>query len=266
MQRRCGSSGLHHEHSRNAAAVFTCHVMLRWFLLSLAFVGWPRLVRAQDAANGDIAWPALVPLPLFSDTTTRYRLVPRDRQQPDTSMWTVSRRPASASSRRLGLQIMVATSRGHRSVDTVAFDSRTLRLVWEHLHGSTSTRVKFEGGQVIGDSIGSDSTRRQLHLTTPGFAYSSTMDNAVVQRLPLRSGYVVALPFWDGDHLEIDTVRVRDSGQTVTSPAGTSAWVVDFIEPYAIETLFIDPRTRRIIRHVYTWRRDGSHSDVITGR
>ena len=254
-----------HEHSRNAAAVFTFHAMLRLLLLSLAIAGWSHLVRAQDATHGDVAPPALVALRL-SEATTRYRLVPRDHQQPDTTTWTVSRRPASASNRRIELQIMVATSHGHHSVDTVGYDMRTLRVVWEHLHAGTSTLVEFDGAQVIGDSIGSNSTHRRFHLTTPGFAYSSTMDNAVVQRLPLRPGYVIALPFWDGDHLEIDTVRVRHPGQTGRSQDGTKTWVVELAEPWAIETLFIDRQSRRIVRHVYTWRRDGSYSDVITGR
>ena len=42
-----------------------------------------------------------------------------------------------------------------------------------------------------------------------------------------------------------------------------SRWVVEFAEPYAVETLWIDKASRRAVRHQYTWRRDGTESEVV---
>jgi hypothetical protein len=243
--------------------------MIRGLILSMALVGASRICQAQDDGTRDS--PAiLVPVRLW-DATTRYRLVPRERPQPDTTTWTVSRRPGpdsphSDSQPRLGFQVMVSTSRGRRSVDTVAFDAATLRLAWEHLHGTTSTFVRFDGAQLLGDSIRSDSTPRRFRLDAPRITYSSTMDNVVIQRLPLRPNYTIALPFWDGDHVEVDTVRVRDEKYPTPRSGKPGVWVVDFLEPYAIETLWVDRRSRRVTKHVYAWRGDGSHSEVVIGR
>lgn len=87
------------------------------------------------------------------------------------------------------------------------------------------------------------------------------MDNLVVRSLPLAPRYQTVLPFWDGDRLELDTVRVRPLGVS-----GVAAWVVDFSEPYAVETLWIDRATRGVLRHEYVYRRDGSRSHVVTER
>jgi hypothetical protein len=59
---------------------------------------------------------------------------------------------------------------------------------------------------------------------------------------------------------------VRDEKYPTPRSGKPGVWVVDFLEPYAIETLWIDRRSRRITKHVYTWRRDGSHSEVVIGR
>jgi len=101
------------------------------------------------------------------------------------------------------------------------------------------------------------SAEQPVDVEIPGFAYSSTMDNTVVCALPLRPGYAVVLPFWDGDHLEMDTVRVRALGSTSAGP-----WVVQLVEPYATETLWIDRASRRLLRHVYVNPRTGSREHV----
>lgn len=46
--------------------------------------------------------------------------------------------------------------------------------------------------------------------------------------------------------------------------ADARAWVVDFAEPYAVETLWIDHVTRRVLLHAYAYKRDVSRSHVVT--
>jgi hypothetical protein len=71
----------------------------------------------------------------------------------------------------------------------------------------------------------------------------------------LREGYQRILPLYaevaeGSDALEMDTVRVE-------SRAADGHWTLRFADPDIIATYGIDERTRRIVRHEYTLRRDG---------
>ena len=221
-------------------------------------LGLAQALAAQTAPNPTKP-PALV-IRNLSETATRYRLVPDGRRVRDTTSWTVTRRVVDRS-RALALQVMTSISHGDTVVDSVLFNARTLVPVWEHAGGRQSWRVAFGAARITGYVSGPDSAQRPVDVAIPGFAYSSTMDNVVVRALPLRPGYQIAVPFWDGDRLEMDTVRVRALGGR---PQG--AWVVDFVEPYATETLWIDRSSRRVLRHVYVYARDGSRAHVDVAR
>lgn len=214
---------------------------------------------AAQTAPGPTKPPALVVRNL-SETAARYRLVPDGRRVRDTTSWTVTRRVVDRP-RGLALQVMTSMSHGDTVIDSVLFNARTLIPVWEHARGRQSWDIAFGAARITGYVSGPDSAHRRVDVAIPGFAYSSTMDHVVVRGLPLRPGYQIVLPFWDGDRLEMDTVRVRELGER-----GAGAWVVDFVEPYATETLWIDRSSRRVLRHVYVYARDGSRAHVEAAR
>lgn len=181
-----------------------------------------------------------------------YRLVPLGHPQADTTRWTTERRVFHDSGGPWGLQVMVATGHDHTTTDSVRFDPGTLALQWERT--SEPSAVRRSGARLVG-TVDSGLARRTVNLPASGPVYSSSMDNVVIEHLPLAEGYRAVLTFWDGNHLERDTVRVRGRE--------SHRWVVAFAEPYAIETLWIDSTSRAVTRHLYTWRRDGTQSEVV---
>lgn len=201
--------------------------------------------------------PVLV-TPSLREETTRFRLEPEGRTQPDTTAWSVERRFVTEAGRRMALQVMV----GRTTVDSVLFDPSTLVPSWEHSHGSRAQNVAFSPTRITGQVSTGGSPARSIDVAIPGFAYSSTMDDLVVRSLPFTPEYCVALAFWNGDHVEIDTVRVRSQRATHKTVGDKTAWVVDFVEPYSTETMWIERASRRVIRHVYTWR-DGRRSVLV---
>lgn len=193
--------------------------------------------------------PAVLPI----ETHAAYRLVPVGRAQPDTTRWHIERRLMRGAQETWGLQATIATRAGRTTWDSVRFDPITLALVWERSSGPSPTAIRVSGSRLVG-VLGSGKRRRAFAADATGPVFSSTMDAFVIQHLPLADRYSRVLDFWDGDHLERDTVRVRES-----APKG---WVVDFAEPYAVETLWIDRGSFSIARHRYQWRRDGMLSEV----
>ena len=217
---------------------------------------WLGVAPAIAAQAEQAARPPVLTVRGVEEAGTRYRLVPDGQRTRDTTSWTVARHLVDRS-RGLALQVMTSVSRGDTTVDSVLFNARTLVPVWEHAHGRQSWDVAFGTARITGHVSSAGSAEQPVDVEIPGFAYSSTMDNTVVCALPLRPGYAVVLPFWDGDHLEMDTVRVRALGSTSAGP-----WVVQLVEPYATETLWIDRASRRLLRHVYVNPRTGSREHV----
>lgn len=217
---------------------------------------WLGVAPAIAAQASHAARPPVLAVRGLQEAGTHFRLVPDGRRTRDTTSWTVARHLVDPS-RGLALQVMTSVSGGDTVVDSVLFDARTLVPVWEHAHGRQSWDVAFGSARITGHVSKSGAADTPIDVEIPGFAYSSTMDNTVVCALPLRAGYAVVLPFWDGDHLEMDTVRVPALGNNSAGP-----WVVQFVEPYATETLWIDRASRRLLRHVYRNPRTGSREHV----
>lgn len=207
-------------------------------LLALSFLGM--------AAQGPVVHPI--------ETHVAYRLVPVGRTQPDTTRWRVEREVMHAGRGSWGLQVMITTRAGRTTWDSLRFDPVTLALVWERSGGPSPTAIRVSGSRLLG-VLGSGKGRRTFAAEAPGPVYSSTMDDFVVQRLALTGPSPRVLDFWDGDRLERDTVRVRETE--------AHGWVVEFAEPYAVETLWIDRGSFRIVRHRYQWRRDGTQSEIV---
>lgn len=219
------------------------------------------VLHQQRAPDRPIAL-AFVPGP---QPPTRLRLVPENSTPPDTTSWTVERR-AAESDTLTALQVMTASSHGRTTIDSVLFDRRTLLPLWERSHGGVTESVRFGGPWLVGSMVDSAGTAHPFTIASPGFAYSSVMDNVVVRSLPLAPGYTAVVPFFDGGQLELDTVRVASAEQTNPPAGGPTPWLVTLAEPYVVESLWIDPRSRRIVRHVYTSRADGHRLRVCAER
>jgi hypothetical protein len=188
------------------------------------------------------------------ETHAAYRLVPVGRTQSDTTRWRLERRVMHGARGAWGLQVMIATRGGRTTWDSVGFDPVTLALVWERSNGPSPEAIRVSGSRLLGVQ-GSGDARRAFAAQAPGPVYSSTMDDFVIQRWALAAPSPRVLDFWDGDHLERDTVRVRENG--------AQDLVVEFAEPYAVETLWIDRESFKIIRHRYQWRHDGTQSETV---
>ena len=205
--------------------------------------------------------PARLPIsaPLQTARST-FRLVPLGRSEADTTEWTTEYH-RDGSTRVL--QVMLANVRGRHSVDSVLFDSTTLRPVWERTHtAEMSAAITFDSGYVRAEiRRGSNPAQStQLPLSTAMFA--STMDDIVVSHLPFAVDAQTVLRFWSGTRFETDTVKIAAyEPRSTTASVGT--WTVQLFEPGTIETLWIDEPSRLISRHRYTRRSDGAESEVI---
>lgn len=210
------------------------------------------------SAHGQSA-PALVAATLPTGVA-RVRLVPFGRETPDTTTWTVEFRPGDRPGR--ALQVMVTTVHGRVSLDSVMFDQRTLAPIWMRTVGSITSSVTFDGDRIRGRVRMLESAPHVIDTLSPGPVYSTTMDDIVSSRLPFSPGYTTVLRFWAGVGIETDTVRVA-SHQGANAQIPTAHWLVELREPGIVETLWVDEETRRVVRHVYTRRRDGARTDVV---
>ena len=157
---------------------------------------------------------------------------------------------------------MIATTHGRQTIDSVLFDPRTLVPYWERANGSETTAVSFSARGVTGQITADVAGGRDVHASAHATVYSSTMDDFVIRSLPLSAGYRSVLSFWSGDHIEVDSVSVQVSGVDASKSGARPTWTVDFVEPAATETLWVDDDSREIVKHTYLWKRDGSLSEV----
>ncbi len=224
----------------------------------LTVAGCALLSSLAGTSAGAQAHAALTPAPVVLRHEA-YRINPLARQTAETTSWTIDVQRGDRAGRML--QVMVATVRGQVSIDSVMFDSATLLPVWERLAGGLVMSVSFKPGRMYG-SIGPDpGEKRAIDQRIDGPVFSTTMDDIVTSRLPLIRGADTVLYFWSGDHVEIDTARVvsRRNG----SSGHGAQWMIELREPGTIETLWVDDRSRRILRHFYIQRGSGLRSELV---
>lgn len=201
--------------------------------------------------------PISAPLPTARST---FRLVPSDRSEVDTTEWTTEYyRDGSTGV----LQVMFANVHGRHSVDSVLFDSATLRPVWERTHTpEMSAAIAFDSAYVRAEiRRGSNPVElTQLPLSTP--MYASTMDDIVVSHLPFALGEQTVLRFWSGNRFETDTIKVA-AYQSRGGTASGGTWTIQLFEPGTIETLWIDEVSRLISQHRYKRRSDDAESELV---
>lgn len=192
------------------------------------------------------------------------RLVPIGAARPSrTSGWTIERRFTKYRGSPAVIQVMTFGALGHETVDSLLFERSTLLPIWERSHGGMTRIVSFAGTRVTGRVTQKDSADRAINLTTRTPSFSGLIDDVVVQSVPLVQGYVIVLPCVGGDAIEVDTIRVRRRERVSTSNGAHDSWAVDLSYPSGSETLWIDPTTRAILRHVYT-KKDHSQLEVVT--
>ncbi|MGH7649142.1 MAG: hypothetical protein ACREND_13580 [Gemmatimonadaceae bacterium] len=203
--------------------------------------------------------PTLVAAPLPTKAVT-HRLVPIGYATRDTTAWRVEFHPTASPGQML--QVMVATSGRRTTVDSLMFDEQSLVPIWEHTAGVLPGSIVFERGHIRGEVQAATGGVHAIDTVSSGVVYSTTMDDIVTSRLPFAVGHQSTLRFWAGDRIEVDTARV------ISYVAGDRAsavpyWVVELHEPDAVETMSIEARSRRVIRHVYVRRADGARSEVV---
>lgn len=215
---------------------------------------------AVTAPAGAQSAPALVAATLPTGASL-VRIVPLDRETPDTTAWTVEFGPGDGPGH--ALQVMVTTVHGRASVDSVMFDERTLTPIWMRTVGSMTSSVTFDGDRIRGRVRIRDRATRLIDTLSRGPVYSTTMDDIVSSRLPFSAGSTTVLHFWIGAGIETDTVRIV-SREGASAQIPTAHWLVELREPGVVETLWVEESTRRVVRHVYTRRGDGARAEVVT--
>jgi hypothetical protein len=208
--------------------------------------------------------PPVVTTSHLVEGTVTYRLVPiAGAKMPGTRGWSIQRSFIDVGSTAAVLQVITVNRREHLTVDSTLFARATLRPIWEHVHGATTSLLAFDGTRVTGTVARGDSSRRAITFTTMVPAFSSSTDDMVVQSLPFAEGYQVVLPFMGEDDVEQDTIRVRRREPVKTTRGVRDAWTVDLLSPGSTETLWIDSSTRAILRHVYTFTAAHSQYELV---
>lgn len=217
----------------------------------------PSIALAQAAALPELVTSHL------AEGVVHYRLVAiPEAKARRTTEWVTDRRFIKYRGTKAVLQVMTVGSGDHATIDSVVFDRMTLRPVWEHVYGAFSVTLAYAGTGVTGRVAMRDSADRTVNLTTSVPAFSGSIDDVVVQSIPLVQGFQAVFPFINGGGVEIDTIRVRGREQLPSSTATNRPWAVDLAYPYATETFWIDPIRRTILRHIYTIRKDHSMLEV----
>jgi hypothetical protein len=149
---------------------------------------------------------------------------------------------------------------GGEIVDTAVADLATLRAVAHRSHQPTRTmRFEFAGnvaqGLVTSHSAGDGVPRVDtVHQTLGGAIYDSNVIELVVASLPLAPQFSAELPFFiyeRGGRVPMG-VTVRERAMISFPHVGRrEAWVVSVGVPDAPATVWVDTRTRAVLRVRY---------------
>lgn len=178
-------------------------------------------------------------------------------------------RDSSAGSRTVVLRIDRPAARGIQHleveqrfpagggiiVDTAVAELPGLRAVAHRSHQPTRTmRFEFADAQAIGLVTPKDSTGQTVQQDIGGSIFDSNILDLVVASLPLRTGLTVELPFFiyeRGGRVPMSvTVRERAAVE-FTALGRRDAWVVSVGVPGAPATIWVDARTRAVLRTRY---------------
>jgi hypothetical protein len=140
-------------------------------------------------------------------------------------------------------------------VDTAVAELPSLRAVAHQSHQPTRTmRFEFGDAQATGVVTPRDSAGRTVHQNVGGPIFDSNILDLVIASLPLRTGLTVELPFFiyeRGGRVPM-SVSVRERATVDFGVLGRrDAWVVSVGVPGAPATVWVDARTRAVLRTRY---------------
>jgi hypothetical protein len=158
-----------------------------------------------------------------------------------------------------GIQHLVVEQRfpagGGIIVDTAVAELPGLRAVAHRSHQPTRTmRFEFADAQASGVVTPRDSAGQTVHQDVGGPIFDSNILDLVVASLPLRAGLTVELPFFiyeRGGRVPM-SVTVGERAAVEFSVLGRrDAWVISVGVPGAPATVWVDARTRAVLRTRY---------------
>lgn len=148
---------------------------------------------------------------------------------------------------------------GGEIVDTAIAELRTLRAVSHCSHQPARTlRFDFVGdgaeGAVVETAAAQSSTPKKVHQSLGGPIFDSNVIDVVISSLPLERGFSSELPFFifeRGGRVSM-AVAVRDRATSSFGELGErDSWVVTVNVPGAPATIWVDARTRAVLRVRY---------------
>jgi hypothetical protein len=193
------------------------------------------------------------------DTVVYRRTTTRDGHDSSTGTRTVALRVIdSAGSTPLLEVVQRFPGGGGEIVDTAIADFATLHAVAHRSHQPTRTmRFDFVGNDAVGTvaaHTAAGDTTAPVRQSLGGPIFDSNVIDLVVAALPLREGFTAELPFFffeRGGRVPM-AVAVRERATVAFAEHGQrEVWVVTVGVPGAPATVWVDTRTRAVLRIRY---------------
>ena len=207
-----------------------------------------------------VAGLALTPVRVAEpDTIVFRRTVTRDGVDSSTGTRTVVRRVTREGA---GLRFLEVEQRfpaaGGEIIDTAIAELATLRAVAHRSHQPQRTMLfTFDSAQAQGtvtSRSAGEARVENVRQDTGGLIFDSNIIDLVVAALPLRPGFSATLPFFiyeRGGRVPMP-VTVQEQGSAGFQDLGQrEVWVVSVGVPGAPATVWVDRRTREVLRVRY---------------
>ena len=200
--------------------------------------------------------------PRGADTVVYQRSITRAGKDTSAGTRTVVSRVVDGPNRTPLLEVEQRfPAGGGEIVDTAVAELQTLRAVAHRSHQPTRTmRFDFVGsnadGIVTSVATGTDSARpaEAVHQSLGGPIFDSNVIDLVVASLPLDRGFSTELPFFiyeRGGRVPMP-VAVRERATVAFPKLGErDAWIVTVGVPGAPATVWVDAKTRAVLRVRY---------------
>ena len=231
-------------------------------LSSCLIVALPAVVVAQETQLPVVSGLALhAGQPKSVDTVVYQRSITRSGKDTTAGTRTVVSRVLTAPDHTRLLEVEQRfPAGGGEIVDTAVAELSTLRAVAHRSHQPTRTmRFDFVGGNaegIVTEIAAGDSAKpaQTIHQPLGGPIFDSNVIDLVVASLPLDRGFSAELPFFiyeRGGRVPM-AVAVRDRTPVAFSRLGErDTWIVTVAVPGAPATIWVDAKTRAVLRTRY---------------
>jgi hypothetical protein len=232
-----------------------------WIIVASLVVLVPSRLRAQSATSPVVSGLTVhVDQPRGPDTVVYQRSITRAGKDTAAGTRTVVSRIVVGTDNAQLLEVEQRFPAGTGEiVDTAIADLGTLRAVAHRSHQPTKTmRFDFLGdaahGTVIELASKASSPSTSVHQILGGPIFDSNVIDLVVASLPLERKFSAELPFFiyeRGGRVPM-AVTVRDRSTVVSPTLGKrEAWTVSVAVPGAPATVWVDVKTRAVLRVRY---------------